>query len=161
MSFFPKIRFIAIIAIATTFTACADYLSDNNTNNGNLKIGLPGGVNVVNSEISNAKSRSITNDIPNIHTSSVIGTGNPLFCRYTTTPGIINRKNSNKTSTIANTRGVAITTNSFYDSYSLYSYVYPSFRTWAATTQLVGKRFDETYFDEEVKLSKSWMTNEF
>lgn len=150
-----------MIAIVTTFTACADYLSDNNNNTGNLKIGLPGGVNVVNSEISNAKSRSTVVDIPNIHTSSVIGAGNPLFFRYTTTPGIITHKNNCKVNSIANTRGVAITTNSFYDSYSLYSYVYPSFRTWAATTQIVGKRFDETCFDEEVKLSKSWITNEF
>ena len=134
MSFFPKFRFIAVIAVATTFTACADYLSDNNTNNGNLKIGLPGGVNVVNSEISNSKSRSIASDIPNIHYSSVEGSQNPLFCRYTTTPGINTRKNNSKVKSIANTRGIAITTNSFYDSYSLYSYIYPSKTTWAATT---------------------------
>ena len=162
MNLFPKFRFIVIIAISTTMTACADYLSDNNTKTSSARIGLPSEVNVLNTDITNALSRTTgDNKIPNIHTSSVIGAGNPLFCRYTTTPGIISRKNSNKTSTIANTRGIAITTNSFYDSYSLYSYVYPSYRTWAATTQIAGKKFDETYFDEEVKLSKSWTTNEF
>ena len=161
MSFFPKFRFIAVIAIATTFTACADYLSDDNTNNGNFKIGLPGGVNVVNSEISNAKSRSTTNAIPNIHYSSIEESQNPLFCRYTTTPGINTRKNNRKVNTIANTRGIAITTNSFYDSYSLYSYIYPSKTTWAATTSTSGSAYDETYFDEEIKMAKSWTTDEF
>ncbi len=162
MNLFPKFRFIVIIAISTTMTACADYLSDNNTKTSSARIGLPSEVNVLNTDITNALSRTTgDNKIPNIHTSAIMGAENPLFCRYTTTPGIISRKNSNKTNTIANTRGVAITTNSFYDSYSLYSYVYPSFRTWAATTQIVGKRFDETCFDEEVKLSKSWITNEF
>ncbi len=161
MSFFPKFRFIAVIAIATTFTACADYLSDNNTNTGNAKIGLPGGVNIVNSEISNAKSRSLVDEVPNIHNSSVEGSKNPLFCRYTTTPGIITHKNNSKVNSIANTRGIAITTNSFYDSYSLYSYIYPSKTTWSATTSTSGSAYDETYFDEEVKMAKSWTTDEF
>ena len=161
MNFFPKIRFIAIIAIATTFTACADYLSDNNTKTGNAKIGLPGGVNVVNSEISNSKSRSLVNDVPNIHNTSVEGSPNPLFCRYTTAPGIVTHKNNNKVNAIAKTRGLAITTNSFFDSYSLYSYFYPSIMTWASTTSTAGSAYDETYFDEEVKMAKGWATDEF
>ncbi len=161
MNFFPKFRFIVVIAVVTTFTACADYLSDNNTKTGNAKIGLPGGVNVVNSEISNSKSRSLFGDVPNIHNSSVEGSQNPLFCRYTTTPGIITHKNSSKVNSIANTRGIAITTNSFYDSYSLYSYFYPSIMTWAYTTSTSGSAYDETYFDEEVKMAKAWATDEF
>ena len=156
MKYFPSFRFIVAIAIVFTFTACADYLNDNNTKTGNTKIGLPGGVSILNSEISNAKSRAI--DIPEIHNNPTSEDGRPLYCRYTTTPGIItNRNNQN----IVNTRGTSITTNNFYDSYSLYSYVYPSTTTWAATTLTSGSAYDETYFDEEVKMSKSWMTNEF
>jgi len=161
MKYFSAFKFITVITVISTFTACADYLSDNNTKTSNAKIGLPGGVNVVNSEISNSKSRSLVNDVPNIHNTSVEGSPNPLFCRYTTAPGIVTHKNNNKVNAIAKTRGIAITTNSFYDSYSLYSYFYPSIMTWASTTSTAGSAYDETYFDEEIKRAKAWATDEF
>ncbi len=156
MKDFPSFKFIVAIAIVFTFTACADYLNNSNTKTGNARIGLPGGVSILNSEINSAKSRAI--DIPEIHNNPTSEDERPLYCRYTTTPGIITNRNNHN---MVNTRGTSITTNNFYDSYSLYSYVYPSTTTWAATTQTSGSAYDETYFDEEVKMSKSWMTNEF
>ena len=157
---FFALRFAVIIAIGCTFTACADYLSDNNNETANGNIGLPGGVNVLNTELSYAKSRGI-NELtsPKIHTRSAVGGNNPLFVRYTATPGIQIRK----TNSLAEvpTRGTAITTNSFYDSYSLYNYVYSNTTTWAATASTSGFTYSRTYFDEEVKLSKGWGTNEF
>ena len=155
-----KLRFIVIIAITTTFTACADYLSDNNNETVNGKIGLPGGVNALNTDLSNAKSRGINElTAPAIHTRSANGGNNPLFVRYTTTPGIQTRKSTSLAKNA--TRGTAITTNSFYDSYSLYSYVYSIHTTWATTVATPGFAYSETYSDEEVKSSKAWGTAEF
>src|SRR5574344_217531 len=157
---FFALRFAVIIAIGCTFTACADYLSDSNNETANGKIGLPGGVNVLNTETNSQMTKANSSlTVPDITARTAIGGEHPLFCRYTTTPGIIQRKKDFK-STIA-TRSSAITTNKFYDSYSLYSYVYSTKTSWAATTSTSGAAYNETYFDEEVKLSKAWATNEF
>ena len=153
-------RLVVTFFTIATLASCADYLSDTNSRSVNGKIGLPGGVNILNSEVSpqtTKASNSVT--IPDINTRTAFGGGRPLFCRYTTTPGITPRKREAK-SNIA-TRGSAITTNNFYDSYSLYSYVYSGTMTWAVTTQSSGAAYNETYFDEEVKSSKGWATSEF
>ena len=121
---------------------------------------MPGGVNVLNTELSNAKSRGINElTAPAIHTRSAVGGNNPLFVRYTTTPGIQTRNSTALSKT--STRGTAITTNSFYDSYCLYNYVYSNTTTWATTASTQGFTYSRTYFDEEVKLSKGWGTDEF
>ena len=154
------LKLVIIVAITCIFTACADYLSDNNNETVNGKIGLPGGVNVLNTELSNAKSRGINElTAPAIHTRSAVGGNNPLFVRYTTTPGIQTRNSTALAKTA--TRGTAITTNSFYDSYCLYNYVYSNTTTWATTASTQGFTYSRTYFDEEVKLSKGWGTDEF
>ena len=142
-------------------SACAETLSDDSKDSGSIGIGLPSGVNALSSDLNNAKTRSgEDNLVPAIHTTVGTGGDRPLYCRYTTTPGIISRKNNN-TKTNINTRGIAITTNSFYDSYCLYSYVYPSLMTWEATTTTSGQAYDQHYFDEEVKMAQSWKTKEF
>jgi len=153
------LKLVIIVAITCIFTACADYLSDNNNETVNGKIGLPGGVNILNTNLSQAKSRG-GNELtaPDIHTRTAVGGKNPFYLRYTTTPGIMT-KNSNSAKT--STRGVAITTNSFYDSYSLYSYVYSEDTPWSSTVSTLGFTYTKTYFDEEVKLSKAWGTNEY
>src|SRR5574344_618954 len=154
------LRFVVIVAIALNFTACADYLSDSNNETANGKIGLPGGVNVLNTELVNAKSRGIDElTAPAIHTRNAVGGNNPLFVRYTTTPGIQTRNSTSLAKTA--TRGTAITTNRFYYSYSLYSYVYSIHTTWATTVSTPGFTYSETYFDEEVKSSKAWGVEEF
>ncbi len=150
---------VTFFAIAT-LTSCADYLTDNNSQTANGKIGLPGGVNILNTE-TNSQATKANNSVPvpDITTRTAIGGDHPLFCRYTTTPGITQNKRDAKSNMV--TRGSAITTNNFYDSYSLYSYVYSTKTSWAATTSTSGAAYNETYFDEEVKLSKAWATNEF
>src|SRR5574344_2236640 len=100
------LKLVIIVATTCIFTACADYLSDNNNETANGKIGLPGGVNILNTNLSQAKSRG-GNELtaPDIHTRTAVGGKNPFYLRYTTTPGIIT-KNSNSGKTF--TRGVAI-----------------------------------------------------
>ena len=110
------LKLVIVIAVASSLTACADYLSDNKNVTGNGKIGLPGGVNILNADNYNSKSRAVTVE-PSIHTSTAVGGKNPIFFRYTTTPGIA--INKSKHGMMAPTRGIAITTNNFYNSYSL------------------------------------------
>ena len=151
----------AIIVISLVLTACADTLSDGSKENQIGKIGLPSTVNALNSDIMNAKSRSgVATIVPEIHTSLATGSGKPICCRYTTTPGITTKKNHNNIISSHITRGIAITNNNFYDSYCLYSYIYPSSMTWASTTYSSGTAYDKTNFGEEVKMAKSWMTDE-
>ena len=158
-SFLSKL--FSIVVLSFVLTSCADSLSDGNKESGSENIGLPSGVKALNSDINNAKSRSgIEPIVPPIHTTMGVGGVHPLYCRYTTTPGILCRNNNDKINTNA-TRGIAITTNNFYDSYCLYSYVYPSSMTWDATTLTSGGAYDQHYFDEEVKMAKSWKTKEY
>ncbi len=161
MKYFSTFKFITVIAVVTTFTACADYLSSNDSEKGNGKIGLPGNVNIINTENYNSNSRAIHEDIiPDIHTRTAVGGKNPLFLRYTTTPGIVTN-NKAKNITMALTRGISITTNNFYDSYSLYSYVYSGKTTWSSIMSSSNITFHETYFDQRVEQGKGWMTDEF
>ncbi len=160
MKIFCTFKFIVAAAAITAFTACSDYLDSSSGENAKGKIGLPGNVNIINTENSNSPSRSIGgNLIPDIHTRTSIGGTNPIYFRYTTTPGIVTSNKAKKTS--APTRGIAITTNSFYDAYSLYSYVYPAKTTWAAKISSSNLTFSESYFDQQVTQGKGWELDQF
>lgn len=155
MKCFCAFKFIIAIVALAIFTACSDYLDCNNSETRNGRIGLPGNVNIINTENNNSNSRAINgNLIPDIHTRTSIGGMNPIYFRYTTTPGIVTSNKAKKTS--ASTRGIAITTNSFYDAYSLYSYVYPGKTTWAAKISSSNLTFSESYFDQQVTQGKGW-----
>lgn len=148
ISFF---RYCTVIVVFTAFTACTEYLSDNNCSDDN--IGLPGGVNVMNENLAKAKTRTGTDlKTPDIHTSTASGSGKPVYLRYTTTPGIQPRQ-THKIST----RGTSITTKNFYDSYCLYTYIYQGTKTWVTTANST----TATYSNEEVLKARNWSTAEF
>lgn len=150
---------VTFLAIAT-LASCADYLTDNNSQKVNGKIGLPGSVNLLNTATNGQATKAINSlTVPDITTRTAIGGEHPLFCRYTTVPGI-NRNISEATSNVA-TRNSAITTKNFYNSYCLYSYIYPETMDWNFTAQSSGTAFNETYFDEEVKAARAWTTSQF
>ena len=109
ISFF---RSCIVMVIGLTFTGCSEFLSANNNESGE-EIGLPGRVNVMNENLANAKSRTGSDLLaPAIHTSTVSGSDKPVYFRYTTTPGILSRQESNVA-----TRGSLVTTDNFYNSY--------------------------------------------
>ena len=143
--------YCSLIVVITTFTACTEYFVDNNgTQEG---IGLPGSVNVMNENLASAKSRTGANLLaPPIHTSKVSINNKTIYLRYTTTPGIHPKQTNN-----VSTRGTSITTNNFYDSYSLYTYLYPNNNTWAT----VASSINSTYSDEKVYKTMKWKTTEF
>ena len=146
-------RCCAVIIVATVFTACTEFISDNNTGIGE-SLGLPGCVNVMNENLANSKSRTGSSLIaPAIHTSAVSGSDKPVSLRYTTTPGIQLRQDSNA----AKTRGTLITTDKIYDSYCLYTYLYQNSDTWAA----ISSTTSTSYSDEQVLKARSWSTAEF
>lgn len=149
-TFSVLLRYYLVLVSFIAFTSCKDYLSDNNDN---ANIGLPSGVNVMNTDLANAKSRTGDELIsPDIHTSKVVGAKNPVYLRYTTTPGIQLGNNKN-----IKTRGTAITGNNFYNSYCLYTYNYTSYYTWNANASTI----TASYPDEEVYRARNWSTNEF
>ena len=153
-----SLKIFVIIIIALTLNSCADYFGYNTNSNGDGKVGLPGGVNILNSDLQTAKSRSAEGLIaPAIRTTMAHGGSKPLYCRYTTTPGIVTKQSKNAAITKPATRGMSITTNSFYDSYSLYTYLYSNADSWSA----VATTTTPTYLDEQVKRAMSWMTAEF
>ncbi len=154
------LKFFVIISILMAFTACSDYISDTQSVTQNGKIGLPCGVNLLNKEQSDAKSRG-NNELngPAIETRTSFGGNNPFYVRYTTSPGVHILKKTSLAET--QTRGIAITTNSFYDSFCLYNYVYPATTTWAATASIPGYSYTKTSFDEEVKSSRAWETTSY
>jgi hypothetical protein len=116
----PFLRFCIDIVIVLTFTACSESITENN-NEPSEEIGLPGRVNVMNENLANAKSRTGSDLLaPAIHTSTVNGSDKPIYFRYTTTPGIQSKQDGD-----AKTRGSLVTTDNFYNSYSLYTYLYP------------------------------------
>lgn len=144
------LKCLGVIICIIAFTSCKDYLSDSNDN---ANIGLPGGVNVMNTNLANAKSRTgeeLTS--PDIHTSKAIGAKNPVYLRYTTNPGI-QLGNTDK----IKTRGTSISGNNFYNSYCLYTYNYPNSYTWVAN----GPSITAAYPDEQVYKARNWPTNEF
>ena len=159
MKSFCAFKFVIVIAAIATFTSCKDYLDNTNVETGNGRIGLPGNVNIINTANGNSKSRAV-NLIPDIHTSTTVGGNNPLFLRYTTTPGIVTNSNV-KNITASSTRSISITTNNFYDSYSLYSYVYSGYSTWSAKISGSNVTFPESYLDEQVEKGKGWVTDQF
>ena len=143
-------RTIVILISLVAFTSCKDYLNDSiNSDN----IGLPGEVSVMNTDLTNAKSRTGEEQkAPDIHNSKMSGAKGNVYLRYTTTPGIQLRY-SNKSLT----RGTAIAGNNFYNSYCLYTYNYPNSYTWAAN----GQTISSLYPDEQVVRNRNWSTNEF
>ena len=144
-------RCCAVLVISSAFTACTEYLSDN-TGTGE-SIGLPSCVNVMNENPANAKSRTGSDLVaPAIHTSKVSGSNKPIYFRYTTTPGIQPRHIND-----IKTRGTLVTTDNFYDSYCLYSYLYPKSGVWATSASSISA----AYSDEEVHKTMNWATNEF
>lgn len=144
-------RCCAVLVISSAFTACTEYLSDN-TGTGE-SIGLPSCVNVMNENPANAKSRTGSDLVaPAIHTSTVSGSNKPIYFRYTTTPGIQPRHIND-----IKTRGTLVTTDNFYDSYSLYTYLYPKDDTWSATAASLSP----SYSAEKVLKSRNWGTGEF
>ena len=149
-SFSVLLRCSLVLVSVFAFTSCKDYLSDNNDN---ANIGLPSGVNVMNTDLANAKSRT-GNELtsPDIHTSKIVGTENPVYLRYTTAPGIQLGNTEH-----AKTRGTAITGNNFYNSYCLYTYNYTSYYTWNANASTI----TASYPDEEVYRARNWSTSEF
>ena len=149
ISFFS---YCAIIFIATTFTACTEYLSENNNESAD-RIGLPGRVNVMNENLANAKSRTGSDLLaPAIHTSTVNGSDKPIYFIYTTTSGIQSKPDGD-----AKTRGSLVTTDNFYNSYCLYTYLYPKIDSWST----VYSSTNTAYSDEEVLKARSWSTAEF
>lgn len=138
--------FISVIA----FTSCKDYLSDSNDN---ANIGLPSDINVMNTDLVNAKSRT-GNELtsPAIHISKVVGSEHPVYLRYTTAPGIQIRNAEHE-----RTRGTAIIGKNFYPSYCLYTYLYIKDTNWATDAYSTAS----SYSDEEVFRTRNWCTNEF
>ena len=148
ISLFLRCYLVFICVIA--FSSCKDYLSDNYDN---TNIGLPSEVNVMNSDLTNAKSRTGEELIsPDIHTSKITGAKNPVYLRYTTSPGIKVSNNNN-----LKTRGTAILGNNFYNSYCLYTYNYTSYYTWNTNASTI----TASYPDEEVFRARNWSTSEF
>nr|MBP7472507.1 hypothetical protein [Prevotella sp.] len=144
-------RCCAVMVVTTAFTACAEFVSDNN--NTGETIGLPGNVNVMNENLANAKSRTGSDLVaPAIHTSMVSGSDKPIYFRYTTTPGIQPRQVSG-----VKTRGTLVTTDNFYDSYCLYSYLYLNTDKWTTSSSTTSP----SYSDEEVFKGRNWSTAEF
>ena len=142
----------AVIAIATTFTSCTEYISENN-NESSERIGLPGRVNVMNENLANAKSRTGSDLlVPAIHTSTVSGSDKPVYFRYTTAPGIQPRQESD-----AKTRGSLVTTDNFYYSYCLYTYIYQNEDSWSTASTSA----TTAYSDEQVFRARDWNTAEF
>src|SRR5574344_898037 len=95
-SVLTTIKASVIIILTIAITSCADYLGQDTNSSGNGKVGLPGGVNILNSDLQTAKSRSAEGLIaPAIRTTMAHGGSKPLYCRYTTTPGIVTKQSKN------------------------------------------------------------------
>jgi len=142
------LKYCTIIVIVTLFTGCTEYLSENYETR--QTIDLPSSVNVMNENLANAKSRTGSDSLaPAIHTSTVSGSDKPIYFRYTTTPGI-----QKKLSCETKTRGTIITTDNFYDSYSLYTYLYPISDNWST----VATSTNPTTSDEQVLRARNWGT---
>src|SRR5574344_1301562 len=119
MKKYSFLRYCIVMVIVFTLTGCSEFLSATNNESGE-EIGLPGRVNVMNENLANAKSRTGSDLLaPAIHTSTVSGSDKPVYFRYTTSTGVFSRQESN-----AATRGSLVTTDNFYNSYSLYTYLY-------------------------------------
>lgn len=145
-------RYCIVMVIVFTLTGCSEFLSATNNESGE-EIGLPGRVNVMNENLANAKSRTGSDLLaPAIHTSTVSGSDKPVYFRYTTSPGVFSRQESN-----AATRGSLVTTDNFYNSYSLYTYLYQNEAYWST----VSNSISTTYSDEEVLKARNWSTAEF
>ena len=137
--------------ITTVFTACTEFVGDNNSINEN--IGLPSNVNVMNERLANPQTRSGSDmKEPTIHTSTFCVKDKPLYLRYTTTPGIQLRKDSP-----IKTRGGLIAPDKFYDSYCLYTYFYQGSNSWITASS----SSNATYLDEQVFKAREWGTSEF
>lgn len=160
MKSFCAFKFIIVVVAVATFISCKDNLDGTNGETGNSRIGLPGNVHIINTENSNSKSRALPEkSIPDIHTRTSVGGKNPIFLRYTTTPGIVTNSKTKNINAVS-TRAKSITTNNFYDSYSLYSYVYSGKTTWASIVSSSNINFHETYYDQQVELGKGWETDQ-
>lgn len=152
MKIFSFFRSCIVMVIVLTFTGCSEFLSESN-NESSEQIGLPGRVNVMNENLANAKSRTGSDLLaPAIHTSTVTGSDKPIYFKYTTTPGIQSKQNGD-----ARTRASLVTTDNFYNSYNLYTYLYQNEDSWST----VANTTSITYSDEEVLKARNWSTAEF
>ena len=145
---------IAVVSI-TSMSACSDIIENTLSHKESQRIGMPTNVETMNVELS--RSRAAGERVaPDMHTT--VSQDGLLFCKFTSMPGI----NSAQSTTMplnntANSRGAAITTGSFYDSYDLYTYLYSSAGNFAS----LASTLTPTYYDEEVKKAMNWMTSQF
>ena len=94
-------RLVVAFFTIVTLASCADYLTDNNNQTVNGKIGLPGSVNLLNTATNGQATKAINSiSVPEITTRTAFGGEHPLFCRYTTVPGI-NKNKREATSNVA------------------------------------------------------------
>ena len=144
-------RCFTIIFAATIFTSCTEFVSDNNGTGDTID--LPGNVNVMNASLANSKNNTGSYLIePAIHTVLFSGSYKPFYLRYTTASGI-----QSKQAASVSTRGTLITTDTFYDSYCLYSYMYKKSNAWAT----IGSSTSAAYSDKQVLKTANWNTGEF
>ena len=146
--------FIAVITIVT-FSACSEYIENALNNKSDKRIGMPTSVSNMNVELSRSCAAG-ERVAPDMRTT--ISEDGKLFCKFTSTPGI----NPNRNTTMplngqVNSRGAAITTGTFYDSYDLYTYLYSNASSFAS----VASSLTPTVPDEEVKKAMNWMTGQF
>ena len=145
--------FIAVITIVT-FSACSEYIENALNNKSDKRIGMPTSVSNMNVELS--RSRAAGERVaPDMRTT--VSEDGKLFCKFTSTPGINPDRNTAMPLNNKNSRGAAITTGSFYDSYDLYTYLYSNASSFAS----VASSLTPTVPDEEVKKAMNWMTGQF
>lgn len=136
------------------FISCSEKIETVISGDSNYHhIGMPCSVSDMHIDVVGSRGVSESSVVP-IH-SSLCADGK-IYCRFTSVPVI---DVSNKS--LDYSRAVALKQGDFHDSYSLYSYIYPSGSSFETLASAGSTTLVPIYSNEEVNRAKGWLTNEF
>ena len=147
--------FLQAIVAVMLFGACSEYIDIKTAETVMHSMDMPASALMV----SRDDKKSLTQGewkIPEMQ--SKMSMDGKMFCRYTSVAGINLQKD---TMLAKHSRGYAVTTDSFYDSYDLYTYQYASTETFAGLNSVAATSILPLYTDQEVKMVTNWSTDRF
>ena len=147
--------FESIIAfvIAVSLSSCSDVFESTSQPSAKRLMDMPSSVSDMNADLERSRATGELRmpDICN-HKSD----DGKLFCRFTSIAGI-HTEHSNA----ASSRGASISTNTFYDSYDLYTYIHKPSTNFITLATTGSPALIPTYPDEEIKKAMNWETARF
>ena len=149
--------FIFLTAVSALVACSETYENISSLQSGKI-MDMPSSVSAMNVELERSRVAGELK-MPTMHNHQ--SEDGKMFCRFTSIAGINANHNTAQTTNKATSRGISISTNSFYDSYDLYTYIHDVGSDFNTLASSGAATLTPTYPDEEIKKAMNWKTPRF